>query len=87
MDFSDLTRCHSYTIADERLRLRYVALESAIVELVRRHEWTGIGVYRLAAELNADSAVVADELRQAIAHGSLRWCREGGMDLLRPAFS
>jgi hypothetical protein len=83
-DFSDLGRCYTYTIADERLRLRYVALEAAIVAIVKDREWTGASVDYIATRLNADPQVVADEVRQAIAHGKVRWCEGGSM--LRPAF-
>jgi hypothetical protein len=85
-NFSDLSRCTTYTIANETLRLRYVALEAAIVALVKKHEWNGISVSTLAEKLNAAEDVVGDEVRQAIAHGEARWCREGGSEFLRPAF-
>ena len=86
-DFSDLGRCYSYTIADERLRLRYVALESAIVEIVKAHDWAGISTSSVADMLNADPMVVADEVRQAVAHGKVRRCRDGSYETLRIAFA
>ena len=83
MSFRDLGRCYEHTIADERLRLRYVALKDAIVEILRATGGASIDV--LAERLGCDRQVVADEVRvTVIAHGLARWSAD---DVLRPVYA